>query len=164
MGVLICRFELQPPKNKGGCNQVHRLQPQPPLRNLPVATPGCNNLQPNTTQVATNSYNHLALIKTVIIDVIRLDSIYRALLRWKFTIKIKISKNKRDITVQCCIMPVCTERHNTVQLVRTFTNLKLYYCSKQTSATKWRGSIKQTRGHKRSESSGEGRDSTRRAG
>jgi len=63
MGVLICRFELQPPKNKGGCNQVHRLQPQPPLRNLPVATPGCNNLQPNTTQVATNSYNHLALKK-----------------------------------------------------------------------------------------------------
>jgi hypothetical protein len=37
------------------------LQPQPPLRNLPVATPGCNNPQPNTTQVATNSYNHLAL-------------------------------------------------------------------------------------------------------
>jgi hypothetical protein len=53
---------LQPPKNKGGCNKVHILQPQPPLRNLLVATPGCNNLQPNTTQVATNSYNHLALV------------------------------------------------------------------------------------------------------
>jgi hypothetical protein len=62
--LIICRFELQPPKNKGGCNQVHILQPQPPLRNLPVATPGCNNLQPNTTQVATNSYNHLALIRS----------------------------------------------------------------------------------------------------
>ena len=51
-----------PPTNKGVSNQVHELQYQLPLNNLPIAIPGCNVLQPNATQVTTKSCNLLALV------------------------------------------------------------------------------------------------------